>query len=158
MEEKKTIELKKNAGSLVLSLNSDLLELQKAYRKLSGDTTQQLSKTETDREKRIEEQKSKLEKIIASLDSMAEFVKEANLERILAMMRITIENTERVLGNKTEAGTEGLEEVDNVCKEAKDYVDKLAAAEKIKTENVENLSLLLSDAISDDKNTLVEAI
>ena len=42
MEEKKIIELKKKAGSLVLSLNSDLLELQKAYRKLSGDTSQQL--------------------------------------------------------------------------------------------------------------------
>ena len=156
MEEKKIIELKKKAGSLVLSLNSDLLELQKAYRKLSGDTSQQLSKTETDREKRIEEQKSKLEKIIASLDSKAEFVKEANLERILAMMRITIENTERVLRNKTEAGTEGFEQVDNVCKEAKDYVNKLAAADKLKAENVENLSLLLTEAISDDKNTQVE--
>ena len=51
MEEKNSVELKKKAGSLVLSVNSDLLDLQKAYSKIKdGDIQQQLSKADTEKE------------------------------------------------------------------------------------------------------------
>ena len=142
------LELKKKAGTLILSINSDILELQQAYCRVKEGG--QLSNADADKEKKVSEKKVKLEEIVQKLDTLPEYVKEMKLEKVVSMMKVTLENVDRVYKNKAEVEQVILEEVANTQKEAKDLVDHLKADDHYKAAEVKNLTLMISEAVKDE--------
>ena len=75
------LELKKKAGTLILSINSDILELQQAYCRVKEGG--QLSNADADKEKKVSEKKVKLEEIVQKLRKAEKGVKSSAQSEIV---------------------------------------------------------------------------
>ena len=138
-------DLKKKAGALIFSVNSDIIELQQAHCRFQDGT--QLSKADEERVKRVEESKQWLEKIVTTLESMPDYIKEGKMERVLAMMKVTLDNVNRVNLKQADIGQDALKEVTDIQTEAKEMVDKLTAVGS-RSEDIKTLTSLLSESVN----------
>ena len=98
--EQSTAQMKKYAGNLVLNVNNDILELQKVYLKIKDGDYNKLTDSDRSKEKRIEANKKKLEETVSKLGSMKDYVKEEKLEKLVKMMKTTIQSVNTVFDKK----------------------------------------------------------
>ena len=121
--EPSTLELKRKVGDLVLSVNSDVIELQKVSSKLKDGNNSQLTEAELFKKNKVEEHKSILEKGVKQLESKPEYVKEEKLEKVIKMMKVTIDNVNMIFTNKAEEI--GLQQVTDTRDEAATLIEFL---------------------------------
>ena len=140
--ETSTLELKRKVGDLVISLNSDVLELQKIFSKVKDGDYSQLSSSELLKKSKVEEHKTILEKGVKQLESTPEYVKEEKLEKFIKMMKVTIDNVNMVFTLKADIA---LQSVTETRDEAATLVDLLEKAEKQKISDVKNITNILSE-------------
>ena len=145
-------DLKKKAGTLIFSINSEILELQQAYCRVKDGG--KFSNSDSEKEKVVEEKTVKLKEIVTKLNLMPEYVKEMKLEKVLEMMTVTLENVDRVHSEKAEIDQDTLKDVANTKTEAKNLVDELKADDLKKTTAVEDLASLLSEAVKDGSSNV----
>ena len=87
--------VKKKIGTLILDVNSEILELQKEFKRL-GDADNWSSKAE-ELEKAIKVKKESLEDFIERLEAKPEYIKKEGFERSLKMMRTSVTSAQIVL-------------------------------------------------------------
>ena len=110
-------DLKKSIGKLVLSANSDILELQKSYKK-SNDGDGKVPKSVSEREEKLGEKKAGLEDGIKSLSQRPDYIKKEKFERYIRMMETTVESAKIVLAKEADKNV-NEDKLDEMNKEAK---------------------------------------
>ena len=128
--EQSSAQLKKYAGNLVLNVNNDILELQKIYARIKDGAFSQLTDSDRAKEKKIEENKILLENPVSKLDSMKEYVQEEKLEKILKMMKTTIQSTNTVFDQKANINISAVNIVKEMKDEAETFITDIEISEK----------------------------
>ena len=128
--EQSSAQLKKYAGNLVLNVNNDILELQKIYARIKDGDFIQLTDSDRAKEKKIEENKILLENPVSKLDSMKEYVQEEKLEKILKMMKTTIQSTNTVFDQKANINISAVNIVKEMKDEAETFITDIEISEK----------------------------
>ena len=83
--------VKKNIGNLILSVNAEILELQKEFKRL-GDSNNWSSKAE-ELEKSIKGKKDALEDFINRLEAKPDYVGKEGFEKSIKMMKTSSHET-----------------------------------------------------------------
>ena len=132
-------ELKKRVGNLVVAANSDIIELNIAYRRVKDGG--ELSKREQEIEKSLIEKKSGLNEAWRSLEANPDYVVTENLQNFV---KTTVETAGKLLEKETSEVIidEGL--VKQVQLEAKDSVDEIEVRDEQFGRDIQVLSSTLS--------------
>ena len=131
-------DLKKSIGKLVLSANSDILELQKSNKK-SNDGDGNVPKSVSEREEKLAEKKAGLEDGIKSLSQRPDYIKKEKFERYIKMMETTVESAKIVLAKEADKNVTE-EKLDEVNKEAKACIEEVELSEEEIKKAVQSLS------------------
>ena len=103
-----TNDLKKSIGQLVFRANSDVLALQKGYKKVKEGGS--LNKIEIEKETSLKETVAGLTEGIKDLELKPDYVAKENLQKHLVLMKTTVQTANIVLGKKEEAASDVNEE------------------------------------------------
>ena len=87
--------VKKGCGKIIISINSELLELMSEYKKVKS--CGQLSTKGTQLEKSIKQKKEALEEGLKGFDDKPEYVKSEKLEKTVKMLKCNISTAKKVL-------------------------------------------------------------
>ena len=137
------LNFKKRVGGAIFQLISDVLALQKGYKKLKDGMN--LSAVEVKLEQSVSDGVLVLEKELTVLEENEKYVKENSLEKYLVMLKTSIDTAHNVLDVKHFA-TETLRTLENMKKEAKLCLDVL----KSDVENSLNNMNINCDAEKDE--------
>ena len=105
-------EIKKSIGHIVPKANLDILDLQKGYKKLEDGGS--LSMWEIEEEKSLKEKMDGLKAGIDNLEGREGYVENGKLEKLLKMMKMTLET-----------GTTILDKKDNACEISEDALKEV---------------------------------
>ena len=87
--------VKKNIGNLVLSVNSEILDLQKEFKRL-GDSNNWSSKAD-ELENSVKEKKEALEDLIKRLEAKPGYVDKEKFQKLLETMKTSVNSADKVL-------------------------------------------------------------
>ena len=134
---------KKRVGRVILTLNSDVLTLQKQYKKLKEGTnlTQADQKLEESALACLKQLKSEL----LQLDKEADYVKHNKLENYHKMIKTTIETAQSVLEDKNTAA-DARKTAENLKKEIEDCLNLLDSEKSL-----QNLKLSVHQSANEEK-------
>ena len=135
-------QLKKNIGNLIFSASTEIIELQKGYKK--GKGRENLSKLDLEREKSRIEKKEALEDAVKTLESKPNYLKDENLEKFILMMKTTVETAESILARKNDISDTLDDVVKEVQSEAKASVEEIELLEEETLKEINVLSSTLS--------------
>ena len=151
---KTSSQLKKTIGKLILNINSDILELQKEYKK--NVEPESVKKKESELEEAVIDRKRVLQDIVDDLGGKPEYVKKEDLVKTVQMMKTSIDTASKVLEYNTKKEEVIASEIELVSNEASEAVEQIMQSEKkdeedIKLflgtdENVEKESDVINDA------------
>ena len=123
-------QLKKRLGQTILSLNEDLLKLQKNYRILRVTTTPEGEKSESfkkatdDLETKVKEKKESLETTKKYLLENQHIMEERKLKKYLEYTTTTIDSVNKCLEMKTEMDADAGNTLDKTASDIKEAIDK----------------------------------
>ena len=135
-------QLKKNIGNLIFSASTEIIELQKVYKK--GKGRENLSKLDLEREKSRIEKKEALKDAVKTLESKPNYLKDENLEKFILMMKTTVETAESILARKNDISDTLDDVVKEVQSEAKASVEEIELLEEETLKEINVLSSTLS--------------
>ena len=125
---KTSSQLKKTIGKLILNINSDILELQKEYKKnVEPDS---VKKKESELEEAVIDRKRVLQDIVDDLGGKPEYVKKEDLVKTVQMMKTSIDTASKVLEYNTKKEEVIASEIELVSNEASEAVEQIMQSEK----------------------------
>ena len=125
---KTSSQLKKTIGKLILNINSDILELQKEYKKnVEPDS---VKKKESELEEAVIDRKRVLQDIVDDLGGKPEYVKKEDLVKTVKMMKTSIDTASKVLEYNTKKEEVIASEIELVSNEASEAVEQIMQSEK----------------------------
>ena len=131
---KTSSQLKKTIGKLILNINSDILELQKEYKKnVEPDS---VKKKETELEEAVIDRKRVLQDIVDDLGGKPEYVKKEDLVKTVQMMKTSIDTASKVLEYNTKKEEVIASEIELVSNEASEAVEQIMQSEKKEEEDI----------------------
>ena len=81
-------QLKKSIGRVIIKINSEIIELQKEYKKVKSGGS--LSKKGENLEKAVKEKKTALEEALQSFQARKEYVEQENFQKMVDMIKANI--------------------------------------------------------------------
>ena len=131
---KTSSQLKKTIGKLILNINSDILELQKEYKKnVEPDS---VKKKESELEEAVIDRKRVLQDIVDDLGGKPEYVKKEDLVKTVQMMKTSIDTASKVLEYNTKKEEVIASEIELVSNEASEAVEQIMQSEKKEEEDI----------------------
>ena len=131
---KTSSQLKKTIGKLILNINSDILELQKEYKKnVEPDS---VKKKESELEEAVIDRKRVLQDIVDDLGGKPEYVKKEDLVKTVQMMKTSIDTASKVLEYNTKKEEVIASEIELVSNEASQAVEQIMQSEKKDEEDI----------------------
>ena len=138
-----TNDLKKSIGQLVFRANSDVLALQKGYKKVKEGGS--LNKIEMEKETSLKETVAGLTEGIKDLELKPDYVAKENLQKHLVLMKTTVQTANIVLGKKEEAASDVNEEsIGIIIEEAKTCLHEIEIIEELLEKDIMNMSKIFS--------------
>ena len=133
---KTSSQLKKTIGKLILNINSDILELQKEYKK--NVEPESVKKKESELEEAVIDRKRVLQDIVDDLGGKPEYVKKEDLVKTVQMMKTSIDTASKVLEYNTKKEEVIASEIELVSNEASDAVEQIMQSEKKEEEDIKS--------------------
>ena len=135
-------QLKKSVGRIVININSEILELQKEYRKVKDSTS--LSKKGELLEKSVLEKKEALEDALKCFQSKPGFIVQEKMEKTVQMISDNITTAEKVLKGPGDENEVSEENVTEAQKKATESIDEIVAIEEQTEEEIRQVTQSLS--------------
>ena len=120
--------VKKGCGKIIISINSELLELMSEYKKVKSGG--QLSTKGTQLEKSIKQKKEALEEGLKGLDDKPDYVKSEKLEKTVKMLKCNISTANKVLAGGCVGEEVSENDLTDAKKEAQETVEEIEGVEK----------------------------
>ena len=120
--------VKKGCGKIIISINSELLELMSEYKKVKSGG--QLSTKGTQLEKSIKQKKEALEEGLKGLDDKPDYVKSEKLEKTVKMLKCNISTANKVLAGGCDGEEVSENDLTDAKKEAQETVEEIEGVEK----------------------------
>ena len=131
---KTSSQLKKSIGNLILNINSDILELQKEYKKNVEPVS--VKKKETELEEAVIDRRKVLQDIVEDSGGKPEYVKKEELVKTVRMMKTSIDTASKVLEYNAKKEEVITSEIELVSKEASEAVEQIIQSEKKEEEDI----------------------
>ena len=138
--------VKKNIGNLVLSVNSEILDLQKEFKRL-GDSNNWSSKAD-ELEISVKEKKEALEDFINRLEAKPGYVDKEKFQKLLKTMKTSVNSADKVLEFKVKKDEVLTEIIEQASKEASDVMEEINAKEKEEEEELSSLTSAMENLVS----------
>ena len=138
--------VKKNIGNLVLSVNSEILDLQKEFKRL-GDSNNWSSKAD-ELENSVKEKKEALEDLIKRLEAKPGYVDKEKFQKLLKTMKTSVNSADKVLEFKVKKEEVVTEIIEQASKEASDVMEEINAKEKEEEEELSSLTSAMENLVS----------
>ena len=133
-------QLKKSIGRVIIKINSEIIELQKEYKKVKSGGS--LSKKGETLEKSVKEKKDALEAALQSFETRKEYVEQENFKKMVDMIKVNIATAAKVLEEGSDEVPET--EVTDAQKQASEAIEEIEQIEAMIADEMSRLTANLS--------------